>query len=67
VGALFRTGSGWGVFVVRGGRAELRPVRVDHWGAAEVEVLSGLAAGMRVIVHPGDNVKQGARVLARSG
>jgi HlyD family secretion protein len=66
VGALFRAGGGWCVYVVRGHRAELRPVRVDHWGAAEAEVLAGLAPGDRIVVHPGDDVKDGVRLRPRS-
>ncbi|MBV8201651.1 MAG: efflux RND transporter periplasmic adaptor subunit [Acidobacteria bacterium] len=67
VGALFRTGSGWSVFVAAGGRARRRAVRIDHLGAAEAEVTGGLSPGERVVLHPGDNVKDGARVRPRGG
>jgi len=67
VGALFRTGRGWCVFVVGSGRARLQAVRVDHWSAAEAEVLAGLSAGEKVVLHPGDSVKEGARLRLRGG
>jgi HlyD family secretion protein len=66
VGALFRTDRGWCVFVVRGGQARLRPVRVDHWSAAEAEVKAGLAQGESVVLHPGDSVKEGTRLRLRT-
>jgi HlyD family secretion protein len=64
-GALFRSGDGWAVYRVEGGRAKKRPVRIGHRSADETEVLSGLAAGDRVILHPGDRVEEGARVEVR--
>jgi HlyD family secretion protein len=64
-GAVFRHGDGWAVFRVDGGRAKLTPVTVGHCGETEVEILSGLDAGVDVAVHPGDRVKEDARVEAR--
>lgn len=64
-GAVFRRGDGWAVFRVDGKVARLVPVRVGHRGDTDVEVLSGLEPGARVAVHPGDRVKDGARVSAR--
>lgn len=63
-GALFRRGDGWAVFRVENGVARLTPVQVGHRGETEVELLSGLAAGAAVAVHPGDRVKDGVRVEA---
>lgn len=65
-GALFRHGDGWSIFVVEGGRARSREVRIGHRSPDAVEILAGLAAGETVIVHPGDRVEEGARVRARS-
>jgi HlyD family secretion protein len=56
---------GWAVFTVAAGRARLRPVAPGHRTAAEVEVLSGLAAGERVVLHPQNELRDGARVAAR--
>ena len=60
--AVFRQGGGSAVFSMRDDRARLQPVTIGHRGDIQVEVLSGLAAGDRVIVHPGDRVKDGVRV-----
>ncbi len=61
-GAAFRHGDGWAVFRVDSGRARLAPVQIGHRGETEVEVLGGLSPGTVVAVHPGDRVKDGARV-----
>ncbi len=61
-GAAFRHGDGWAVFRVESGRARLAPVQIGHRGETEVEITSGLSPGMVVAVHPGDRVKDGARV-----
>jgi HlyD family secretion protein len=61
-GAAFRSGDGWGVYRVVSGRARLTPVQLGHRGEADVEVLGGLEPGAVVVVHPGDRVKEGARV-----
>ncbi len=64
-GAAFRHGDGWAVFRVVSGKARLAPVQVGHRGETELEVLGGLEPGAAVVVHPGDRVKDGARVEAR--
>lgn len=65
--ALFRRGDAFAVFIVDGGRARRREVRIGHRGELFAEVLSGLAEGQRVVVHPGDDVTDGARVRQVSG
>lgn len=62
--ALFRDGDRWAVFVIEGDRAQKRAVEIGHRGDREAEVVSGAAEGDRVITHPGDRVKDGARVRA---
>jgi HlyD family secretion protein len=64
-GAVFRHGDGWAVFRIENGRAQLVPVQIGHRGDTEVEILSGLAPGETVAVHPGDRVAPGARVEPR--
>jgi HlyD family secretion protein len=64
-GAVFRHGDGWAVFRVDGGVARVVPVTLGHRGETEVEILSGIAPGVLVVVHPGDRVKDGARVEPR--
>lgn len=62
VGALFREGATWKVFVVERGRARARTVVIGHRGANDAQVLSGLAAGDTVAVHPSDQIADGVRV-----
>lgn len=56
---------GWGVLVVRDGRARLQPVTLGHHGAREVEVTRGLEAGDRIVRHPDERVTDGTRVSGR--
>jgi HlyD family secretion protein len=63
--ALFRVGSGWGVFAVRDGRAVTRGVEAGHRSALQTEVVAGLAPDEIVVVHPGAAVHEGARVTSR--
>ena len=55
------------VFVVEADRARLRPVTVGGRNGEDAWIVSGLRAGDRVIVYPGDAVEDGARVQARNG
>jgi HlyD family secretion protein len=64
VSALVRRGSGWAVFAIREGRAHLAPVQVGHRGSSEIELLGGISAGEKVIVHPSDQIAEGVRVGA---
>jgi HlyD family secretion protein len=65
MGAVFRHGDSWAAFRVDGGVARLVPVVIGHRGENEVEVLSGVSKDATVVVHPGDRVRDGARVEAR--
>lgn len=62
VSALFRRGSQWAAYVVRGGRAALVPVSAGRSSGMETQVLAGLAEGDEVILYPGDRVQDGDRV-----
>jgi len=64
-GAVFRHGDGWAVYRVDDGIARLTPVSIGHRGESQVEIVSGLPTGAAVAVHPGDRIKDGARVEAR--
>ena len=55
----------WAVFAVSEGRARLRSVETGHRTAAEVEILKGIAAGERVVLHPPNELRDGARVSTR--
>lgn len=65
VGALFRKGDDWAVFVVKDGRARATLVRVDHRNSRAAEIVSGLSAGNRVVLHPSDRVSEGTAVAER--
>jgi len=64
-GSLFRTGEDWSVFAVADGLAELRIVEIGQRNGLEAEVLSGLAEGDRVVMHPSDQVADGVAVIER--
>ena len=61
-GAVFRTTDGWAVFGIDGNRARRRTVTIGHRNPDDVEIISGLAAGDEVILHPSDKLTDGARV-----
>ena len=61
-GALFQRGGAWQTFVIDGGRARLRDVKVGRGNGVDSEVLDPLRAGDRVVVYPGDKVADGTRV-----
>jgi HlyD family secretion protein len=63
--ALFRDHGSWSVYLAAAGRARLQPVHLGHLGRLDVEIESGLSEGDQVIVHPGDSIRPGARVVAR--
>lgn len=63
--ALFRKGDQWAVYVVDDGRAHRTLLELGHQTGQYAEVVSGLAEGARVIVHPGDTLVDGARVRER--
>jgi HlyD family secretion protein len=64
--ALFRQGEGWAVFLADAGRVRLRPVKLGQRNGLRAQVLEGLAAGDKVIVHPGDTVRDGVSYAERS-
>ncbi len=65
VSALFRRGDDWAVFAVYNGRAQATAVKIGHRNNRVAEVLSGLAAGDRVVVHPSDRIADGSTVAQR--
>jgi HlyD family secretion protein len=60
--ALFRKADGWAVFVADGRRARLRPVKPGHAGPLDTEILEGLAAGDRVVLHPSNDIADATRI-----
>lgn len=63
--ALFRTGDRFAVYVLEKGRAKVRPVEIGRRNGLAAQLLSGLAEGDTVILHPGDTVADGKKVRAR--
>jgi HlyD family secretion protein len=63
--AVFRREGAWVAYVLVGDRAELRAGEIGQRSGPEVQILSGLAENDRVLVHPSDQVKPGARVAPR--
>ncbi|MCC6533823.1 MAG: HlyD family efflux transporter periplasmic adaptor subunit [Burkholderiales bacterium] len=66
-GALFRDGDGFAVFVVEAGVARKRAVGVPRRNDRVALVVQGLQPGERVIVFPGDTVRDGVRIQSRDG
>ena len=62
--AVFREPAGWSVFVIEGGRAHQRAVKIGHRNQAETEILDGLTVGEEVILHPSNQLHDGIRVQA---
>jgi HlyD family secretion protein len=67
VGALFREGEGWAVFVVQDDTAARRAVKVPRRNGTEALVEEGLEPGERVIVYPSDALHDGARIEIVAG
>lgn len=65
VAALFRQGNDWAVFSFRDGRARSTVVTIGHRNERVAEVLSGLSARDRVILHPSDRIRDGVSVSER--
>lgn len=63
--ALFRHGEGWSVFVIEEGRARRREVETGHRSQFEVEILRGVEEGEQIILHPPNQITDGAAVEVR--
>lgn len=65
MGALFRDGERWAVYVHEDGAARLRHVRLGHFTQSEAEVLDGVTEGAEVVLHPNDRITDGAPIRPR--
>ena len=65
LGALFRHGSGWALYKVVDGRAQLTEVQVAEADPHFRAVTSGIGEGDAVIVFPGGTVADGVRIKPR--
>jgi HlyD family secretion protein len=60
--AVFRRGDDWAVFAVDGEVARLQKLELGKRDSLRVQVVSGLRADQRVVLHPSDQVVDGARI-----
>jgi len=67
IGALFRDGAGWAVFVVDGGVARKRGVELGARNQRSAWITKGLRADETVIAYPPDAVRDGVAVRSRNG
>lgn len=66
LGALFRRGDGWAVFVVENGIVREQPVVLGRRGDRMAEILEGVSEGDAIITHPSDVVAEGVSVIDRA-
>lgn len=62
--SLFRAGDNWAVFKVVSGKAVRTVVDIGRNNGVEAEIIAGLEEGDRIILFPGGDVADGARVEA---
>lgn len=63
--ALFRDGKNWAVFIEQQGIASQRRVEIGRRTGLEAEILHGLSAGERIVVHPSDKIAEGIAIESR--
>jgi HlyD family secretion protein len=64
--ALFRDGEHWAVFAVENDIARLRRVVVGQHNDTHVQIVSGVAPGEHIVLHPNDRIEDGTRIVART-
>lgn len=63
--ALFRDDGSWAVYLADSDRARKRKLELARRGGTEAMVASGVKPGQRVIIYPGDAIKDGTRISVR--
>jgi HlyD family secretion protein len=66
VSALFRDGEQWAAFALSQGRAAKRAVQLGPRSGLSAVVDKGLEPGEKIIIYPGDAIKDNAKVKARA-
>jgi HlyD family secretion protein len=66
LGALFRKGDEWAVFIAHDGRAHTAAVQIGHRNARAAEVLAGLSTGDQIVLHPSDRIADSVRITQRT-
>lgn len=64
--ALVRTGTGWQVFVMEGGKARARPVKLRDRNPDDAWVADGVREGELVLLYPGSTVRDAQAVSVRA-
>jgi HlyD family secretion protein len=65
--SLFRTqGEQWSLFVVDGGKAQLREVEAGHQSGLQTQIVDGLRSGESVITHPDERIEENIQVEVRN-
>ena len=66
VGALFRRGDDWAVFVIDGEPVRLVITELGQRNDEDAQIIKGLSPGQTVVLHPPDTLTDGARIRVRS-
>ena len=66
IGALFRSGDQWAVFVDDDGTARLTEITLGQRNTLNAEITGGLNEGDMVILHPSDAITDGVSVTRRN-
>jgi HlyD family secretion protein len=61
--ALFRHNDSWAVFTIDAGKARLTMVSTGRGNGLVTQIVNGIVAGERVILHPDDRIADGVRVV----
>lgn len=61
--ALFRHNDSWAVFTIDAGKARLTMVSIGRGNGLVTQIVNGIVAGERVILHPDDRIADGVRVV----
>lgn len=62
LGALFKSGDKWAVYVIQNGKAMIREIAISKKNDKQALVKSGLKEGEMVILFPGDKIRENTRV-----
>ncbi|NRQ17410.1 efflux RND transporter periplasmic adaptor subunit [Ensifer sesbaniae] len=65
LGALFRQGEEWAVFIADEGRARIHTVVVGHRNNLAVEIREGIRQGDKVVLYPSDRIRDGVAIVQR--
>ncbi|MCK3777298.1 HlyD family efflux transporter periplasmic adaptor subunit [Ensifer sesbaniae] len=65
LGALFRQGEEWAVFIADEGRARIHTVVVGHRNNLAVEIREGIRQGEKVVLYPSDRIRDGVAIVQR--